>query len=365
MNRVLIALVALSVWAGAITQNPVLLLAPSGDNSRNSEGDFIQLRDGRIRFVYTHFTAGSGSDFDSAYLASRESTDRGRTWTGEDTELLPNEGVLNTMSVSLERLADGSIALVYLRKNGHDDCRPYIRLSHDEMATWSEPVAVADKVGYFVVNNDRLIQLSSGRLVVPAAIHAEDGAKFAGRGKAICFLSDDNGATWRRSETTLIPPEELTTGFQEPGVVELSDGTLLMLIRTSGGALFESRSTDRGNTWSPAVPTSLKSPVSPGTVERIPGTSTLLLLWNDHEGIPEELAAKRTPLAAAISNDDGATWTRVATLEDNPNGWYCYTAMECVDDHVLLAYCAGDRTENNGLALTKVVRIPVSMLAGN
>ena len=39
----------------------IRLLPPGPGNARNSEGDFIQLKDGRILFVYTHFTGG-GSD---------------------------------------------------------------------------------------------------------------------------------------------------------------------------------------------------------------------------------------------------------------------------------------------------------------
>lgn len=357
-----IALFVAACHAVAVSLDPVLILAPSGENSRNSEGDFVQLQDGRILFVYTHFTSGTGDDFDSAYLAARESRDGGATWSNHDVTVLPNEGGLNTMSVSLERLQNGDIALLYLRKNGHDDCRPYLRISADETQSWSEPIAVADRMGYYVVNNDRLVQHSSGRLLVPTAIHAEDGETFRGQGRAMCFLSDDNGATWRRSESTMTPPEDLASGYQEPGVVELADGTLLMLIRTSGGYLYESRSNDGGDAWSPAVPTELKSPVSPATVERIPGTATLLLLWNNHDGIDESLQGKRTPLTAAISTDEGASWIPVENLEDDPNGWYCYTAMECVVEHVLLAYCAGDRTQNNGLALTKLARIPLARL---
>ena len=359
-RALLASVICLAANSVALTQDPVLVLAPSGDNSRNSEGDFIQLTDGRLLFIYTHFTAGTGSDFDSAYLAARESRDGGKTWTSDDTTLLPNEGGLNTMSVSLERLRNGAIALLYLRKNGHDDCQPYLRISKDETTTWSEPIPIADRIGYYVVNNDRLVQLKNGRLVVPTAIHAEDGADFTGQGRAMCFLSDDDGATWRRSDTTLTPPEDIKSGYQEPGVVELADASLLMLIRTSAGCLYESRSTDAGATWSPATPTPLKSPVSPATVERIPGTRTLLLLWNNHEDISEPLQGKRTPLTAAISTDEGATWNTLENLEDDPNGWYCYTAMECVGDHVLLAYCAGNRPQTNGLALTKLARIPIA-----
>jgi sialidase-1 len=361
----LIGVVSLTVWAAqAVAIEPALVLAPEGSNSRNSEGDFIQLADGRVLFVYTHFTSGTGDDFDTAYLAGRQSEDGGATWSTEDTVVLPNEGTLNTMSVSLLRLADGAIGLLYLRKNGHDDCRPFFRVSRDEAQTWSEPVAVSDTLGYYVVNNDRMVQLQSGRLLVPTAIHAEDGRKFSGHASALCFLSDDDGTTWRRSATRLIAPAEIHSGFQEPGVVEFEDGSLLMLIRTSAGVLYESRSTDGGDTWSPAAPTDLKSPVSPATVERIPATNTLLLLWNNHADAPESIQGKRTPLTAALSDDGGRTWHSVRDLEDDPHGWYCYTAMEFVDDHVLLGYCAGDRRENNGLALTKIVRLPLGAVSG-
>ena len=91
----------------------VLRLEPTGENPRNSEGDFIQLENGRILFIYTKFTGGSG-DHAGAHLVSRFSDDKGRTWSKEDVEVVANEGSMNVMSVSLLRLADGRIALFYL-----------------------------------------------------------------------------------------------------------------------------------------------------------------------------------------------------------------------------------------------------------
>lgn len=37
----------------------VLQLNPGENNPRNSEGDFVRLKDGRIMFIYTHFTGKS------------------------------------------------------------------------------------------------------------------------------------------------------------------------------------------------------------------------------------------------------------------------------------------------------------------
>lgn len=42
-------------------------------------------------------------------------------WSKDDTEVVPNEGAMNVMSVSLLRLQDDSIALFYLRKNREDE----------------------------------------------------------------------------------------------------------------------------------------------------------------------------------------------------------------------------------------------------
>ena len=116
-----------------------LRLTPGPGNPRNSEGDFIQLKDGRIMFVYTRFTGG-GSDHAQAHLAARFSNDDGRTWTAKDKTVLSNEGGLNIMSVSLLRLHNGDVALFYLRKNSLKDCRPLMRRSADEGKTWSKPI---------------------------------------------------------------------------------------------------------------------------------------------------------------------------------------------------------------------------------
>ena len=112
-----------------------LELTPGKGNPRNSEGAFVSLKDGRILFVYSHYTAGKGADDDPACLAGRYSSDGGRTWTAEDRTIVTNEGGMNVMSVSLLRLQSGEIALFYLVKNSGTDCRPVMRLSSDEGAT--------------------------------------------------------------------------------------------------------------------------------------------------------------------------------------------------------------------------------------
>lgn len=346
---------------GGVTK--IRLLPPGKGNPRNSEGDFVQLKDGRLLFVYTHFTGG-GSDHARAHLAGRFSADGGRTWTADDVVVVPNEGTMNVMSASLLRLRSGAIALFYLRKNSLFDCRPVMRTSTDEAKTWSAPIEVVGEkqMGYYVLNNDRVVQLASGRLVAPVSRHGVPGQKWSGRGVLMCFLSDDEGKTWRRSRTELSgKTAKAHVTLQEPGVVELKDGRLMMWARTTAGSQYQCYSTDGGDTWSAIEPSGIVSPCSPASIERIPKTGDLLLVWNDHRGIDAARRGKRTPFSVAISRDEGRTWEKRKTLENDPGGWYCYTAIECVGDRVVLGHCAGQQ-KTDGLNLTQITLFDVAWL---
>lgn len=331
-----------------------LVLAPGKGNPRNSEGDFIVLKDGRVLFIYTRFTGGTG-DHAAADLASRSSADGGQTWSSQDQTVVARpEGVMNIMSVSLLRLADGRIALFYLVKKSTRDCRAVMRISSDEARTWSEPILCMPEEGYFVLNNGRAVQLQNGRILLPAARHDWQKDKPGShRGVAVCFFSDDAGKTWRRGKSALEAPARSRAGLQEPLVVELKDGRLMMLCRTDLGSQYRSYSEDRGDTWSEAAATDLLSPLSPASIKRIPASGDLLLAWNDHTGIAPALRGRRTPLTVAISKDEGRTWVHRKTLYSDPAGWYCYTAIAFVGDRVLLGHCAGQEAPgSSGLATT-------------
>lgn len=345
----------------------VLRLPSSKNNPRNSEGDFITLKDGRILFVYTHFTGGA-ADHSSAYLAGRYSSDGGKTWTQKDETIIENDGKQNIMSVSLLRLQDGRIALFYARKNSLHDLLPVMRISADEGAHWSEPIEIIpqQEVGYYVLNNDRVVQLKNGRIVVPLALHQNlpGSDRFNPNAKFLCYYSDDQGKTWQRGNEVAVEtqPGGKQPYMQEPGLIELKDGTLMGFCRTNGGSQYVAFSKDDGQTFSELKPSNMISPVSPASIERIPSTGDLLLVWNNHQGIDAKLRGKRTPLSLAISKDEGKTWQQIQNIETNPNGWYCYTAIEFTKEGVLLGHCAGDRTKNNGLAESQITLVPLSVI---
>ncbi|MEX2568556.1 MAG: sialidase family protein [Cyclobacteriaceae bacterium] len=343
----------------------VLKLNPGENNPRNSEGDFIRLNDGRIMFIYTHFTGASASDFGSAYLAARYSADDGQTWTSESKTVVSNDGGMNVMSVSLLRLQDGNIALFYARKNSINDCIPLMRISKDEGENWSDPIScITDRKGYFVLNNNRVLQLENGRLIMPVALHESlEEDDFNEKGRLFTYFSDDNGVTWQAGKEVR-NPKNVT--LQEPGLVSLKNGKLMMIIRTDEGVQFVAFSKNSGEKWTAAKATKIPSPLSPATISRIPSTGDLMMVWNNN-GVKEGLyKGKRTPLNIAISKNDGKTWEHEKVLEDDPDGWYCYTAIHFVNDkEVLLGYCAGNRPKGTGLSITKLTLLDLAWIYGD
>lgn len=339
----------------------VLKLSPSINNPRNSEGDFIRLKNGRILFVYTRFIGESSSDHAPAVLANRYSDDGGNTWTEEDEFIVPNEGGMNVMSVSLLRLQNGNIALFYLLKNSKSDCIPMMRISTDEAKSWSDAMPViTDKEGYFVLNNDRVIQLEDGRLLLAVALHNTPDGEWKNQGDLYCYYSDDNGKTWSSSVKVPNTTDIIT---QEPGLIELKDGRIMMYIRASGGFQQLSYSSDRGETWGHIEVSNIPSPLSPATIEKIPGSDEWLLVWNNNDGKNPEIKDKRTPLTTSISRDEGKTWEHIQNIKDDKDGWYCYIAIHFVDEeNILLGYCAGDNTKGNGLTVTDITLINRSWL---
>ena len=355
LPSVSLIVLTLSCFAYANSElETLLLITVSKENPRNSEGDVIELKDGQLCYVYSRFKNTGGADHSAADLAMRTSSDKGRTWS-EDNILVPNEGKCNVMSVSILRLKNGELLLFYARKDSPIyDCNIFVRRSSDEFKTLSDPVRVTLLDGFHVTNNDRVIQLSSGRIIVPAVIHTEfdqagkkvikgpvekaDYSNFIAQGIPMVYYSDDDGHTWKKDNTVVTPGSQRKLTLQENGIVELKDGRLWMYIRTDHGFQYACYSTNGGLDWSEPKPTTLASPRSPATIERIPWTGDLLCVWNDHSGLHPFTPNKRTPLCAAISKDEGLTWSKSKIIENHPNGWYCYTSMTFVKDKVILSY---------------------------
>ena len=309
------------------------IVFPASDiHPRNTEGSIVELADGSLLFAVTQFMHG-GSDFDKAHVIARRSSDQGQTWS-QPQILQPNTGGMNVMSVTLRRLAASNrIAMFYLQKNSHDDLDLYVRFSDDEAASFSQPQLITTDAGYHVVNNDRVLQLSSGRLLVPAASTTD--VKTVNHFVCHCYMSDDEGQTWQAASGKVDADKR---GAMEPELVELHDGRVMMLIRNQLGFIGKSYSADGGETWSPMESLGLQSPEAPCTVRRIPSTGDLLLIWNNTFTPGAGHGGKRTPLTAAISGDDGQTWQVVGNLETDSSRTYSYTSLTFVNNRAVMSY---------------------------
>jgi sialidase-1 len=352
--------------------NTVLELPPVKGNPRNSEGAFIELKDGRIMLVYSHYIGESYADDASAAIAKCYSTDRGKTWSEREIIVMPDDhNAKNVMSVSMIRMKDGDIGLFYLIRYGWHDMRLHLRRSSDEGESWKEPICCINSPGYYVTNNDRVVRLSSDRLIVAASKHNMlrdknvKGKQWDGRGIVYFYYSDDDGCTWNQARNfCALNSSHSTSGLQEPGVIELDNGMLWAWSRTDLGRQYEFFSKDKGETWTPPVPSAFTGPCSPLSMKRIPQNGYLMAVWNPIPNYQTRVLSKagwgRTPLIGAISKDDGATWENYFTIDNNEDAGYCYVAIYFIDDAVLLAYCAGGADDGICLAKLRVKRIMLS-----
>jgi len=314
-----------------------LVVCPNGpENRRNSEAAVIETADGRLLLAWWHFYTADGADHAPGDIAAKWSDDKGRTWS-ESFILQENVARLSTCSPSLLRLSDGRIAFFYGIKNATDDLKFYVRFSEDEAQSWSEPVLVTDGDGYWVMNNDRAVQLSNGRILAPVCWADDCYNPTRPPWASTVFYSDDGGYTWRQSQSWLRIDDP--AGFQEPGVVELTDGRVMMFGRTAVGHPYVAFSDDAGETWHGLGPMEdIDAPCSPVCIKRIPATGDLLMVWNNNADTSKNHQQRRTPLTCAISRDEGQTWTNIKNVEDDSTHTYGYTSITFVDDEVLLTY---------------------------
>jgi len=301
-----------------------LTVAPVGpDNPRNTEAAILQRQDGTLLLAWTEFYGGIGADHDPARISGLLSRDGGATW-GEKYTLVNNDGGCNVMEVNFVTLASGDLALFYCQKNAEEqDCRVMMRVSTDEGATFGPARQLSQSGKYTGLTNGRGIRLHTGRILLEAY---ENGDSF-------CYLSDDDGHTWRESQR--LKPAEWCG---EPACIELTDGRVLMMMRTGMGGQYQSLSSDGGATWTEPQLSALVGSAAPVCLTRLPTTGQLLAIWNHNPGADGQDAYERNPLTSAISRDEGATWQGFKNIEEGPGDAWAYPAVTWVGDLAYVTY---------------------------
>ena len=303
---------------------------------RGIMGDFVQLKDGTLLMSYT--------DGDINVVNSKN---EGKTWS-EPQVLLPqiespHKG--GWVAPSFLRLKNDHILFSY-NYTTHPDtpyfATVYYRRSVDEAKTWSDQFVLAPYPGYTLVHNDKLLSLKSGRIIAMAE-HKQylpsehDHSGYVG----MSFYSDDNGYGWYPSKNQVDLYKSDKIEVQEADVVELKDGRLLMFARTYSGHPVRAYSKDQGESWSKGtMMKNLKMPYAGlPTVRRIPSTGDLLFIWISERSIDKNKVHRRCALTAAISKDEGKTFSHQRHVVQDPEDDFGYQCVEFVGKNLaLVAY---------------------------
>ena len=265
---------------------------------------FVTLKDGTILAVRgTH---------------SRTSKDGGKTWSRPKPFKVPKHSGVK----AILRLNSGKLGVVLVRVDGipnvghdKDNFRKMtvsFSTSANEGKTWSKPAVMNRYNTHGSPHIDTCIQTRKGRLILPVrtgfsgARRPTDGAYGIVNGKrrriaghttypeidiSFCYLSDDEGKTWRKSRGFIFGWDHGkglgSFPCDEPVVIELKDGRIMMMCRTTIGQLYRVYSKDGGESWGPPEPSGLASAYAPCMIRRIPKTGDLVIIWN--QASPREI----------------------------------------------------------------------------
>lgn len=144
------------------------------------------------------------------------------------------------------------------------------------------------------------LELPGGRILLPLY---SDGYSFG-----LVAISDDRGITWTASEPII------SHGGIQPSIVRKNDGTLVAYLRDNGPPpkrVQTAQSSDNGVSWTDAVDTGIPNPGSSLEAIRL-RNGHWVMVFND-------LESGRWSLAAALSEDEGASWKPVRHLELDEN----------------------------------------------
>ena len=308
-----------------------LIHQESGTGWRDGMVAGIEMPNGNIIAAWEHFAY---ADLNTGLIRASISTDGGETWgapyTLQDTALLrdvePQFLVLGSTVYFFYTVADW---------NGLPNIPAtiYYRTSTDNGASWSDAVEIATSATLLRTGSNP-IRMASGRIILPL-LFSDVTWLHAGT----IYYSDDNCATWHRGGDITKAGKE----FSGQDVVELSDGTLYMIMRnlTDGLHIWKSTSADEGATWTTPEATSIQSSNSIAHILKL-ANEHIILVWNN---VSSAGSLPRNPLTAARSIDDCATWLVKFNIADDPDdyGYSNHSLFQKSNGEIICLY--GDERE--------------------
>ncbi|MEW6355028.1 MAG: sialidase family protein [Planctomycetota bacterium] len=251
-------------------------------------------------WVIIFMTGGETEPRKENHIALCRSTDKGKTWTPKQTVLKFSDKACTLSEAYVHE--DRVVVMVNVHDGNFGNWENFTITSRDSGKTWDAPTPFEPMPKRAFLRNLYVSTWGawylpyqtylSEAVADPAVSPLKDGShKSAYNG---VLISEDQGQTWAASA-----PTGPISGWAENNVVELSDGTMVMLIRADGtGNLMRSVSTDKGMTWSEPLGVEIPNPSSKFRMHRL-ANGRIVIVHN-----PNVLHGVRNPLAVWMSDDD-------------------------------------------------------------
>ncbi|MBT3377828.1 MAG: hypothetical protein HN742_26580 [Lentisphaerae bacterium] len=299
-----------------------------GASGSGISDEFIEMHTGGEALPFRHMgpfvTRGDGAILAVDSRTALISKDEGKSW--ESHSLFKDADTFHARGErTLVRTRNGTVVLVFLNekekhyiKTGDPEKHylpTYVTRSLDDGETWEEPRKLQ---GGWCGAVRQLIQLDSGRLVLPC----QNSLFGPWRHVSFSFVSDDDGKTWQKSNVIELEGAGSHAGAMEPTAIELKDGRLYMLIRTSAPWeerqwFWEAFSADGGLTWTGVRNSGILASTCCGTLSQL-SDGRISLLWNRPEETGLYNRNTRAELAMAFSTDGCRTWTKPVVVSRRP-----------------------------------------------
>lgn len=262
------------------------------------------------KFIIIFETGGVTEPCVENHIRMCVSEDRGEHWSPPVPVVrLPGRATLPSEVVVTDKLT-----VYYQSHDGFwENWSNWTISSYDEGRSWAEPEPFLPALHRAYMRN--ICTLKDGTQLMPIERFPIPDGLDKTIGKDGSFERPENGVLIRRRGQAEWTSSSFITGFRgfaENNVIELSDGTVVMLCRTDAGTgcLLRSDSFDGGKSWSPFRPSGIPNPGSKFRLFSLSGNRIALL----HNPDP----ARRNPLALWISDNDMVSWDYRKILTDFP-----------------------------------------------